>query len=87
MPGGRAADVTAFFGRVGLYDSMREGDDGLVPMARPAQGDHTTGLAMVGAILGALRLAEKTGKGQVVENVAVRGGGLDSGLGLCGNRS
>ena len=60
-------DVTAFFGRSGLYDSMREGDDGLVPMARPAQGDHTTGLAMVGAILGALRLAERSGKGQVVE--------------------
>ena len=46
---------------------MREGEDGMVPMARPAQGDHTTGLAMVGAILGALRLAEKTGEGQVVE--------------------
>ena len=27
-------DVTAFFGRSGLYDSMREGDDGMVPMAR-----------------------------------------------------
>ena len=36
-------------------------------MARPAQGDHTTGLALVGAILGALRLAERTGTGQVVE--------------------
>jgi len=60
-------DVTAFFGRSGLYDSMREGDVGLVPQARPAQGDHTTGLAMVAAILAALRLAEKTGEGQVVE--------------------
>ena len=40
-------DVTAFFGRSGLYDASREGDDGVVPMARPAQGDHTTGLAMV----------------------------------------
>ncbi len=60
-------DVTAFFGRSGLYDASREGDDGVVPMARPAQGDHTTGLAMVGAILAALRLAERTGKGQVVE--------------------
>ena len=60
-------DVTAFFGRSGLYDASREGDDGTVPMARPAQGDHTTGLAMVGAILAALRLAERTGKGQVVE--------------------
>ena len=47
-------NVTAFFGRSGLYDSSREGDDGIVPMARPAQGDHTTGLALVGGILGAL---------------------------------
>jgi crotonobetainyl-CoA:carnitine CoA-transferase CaiB-like acyl-CoA transferase len=60
-------DVTAFFGRSGIYDAMREGEDGPVPMARPAQGDHTTGLAFVGAILGALRLTERTGKGQVVE--------------------
>lgn len=60
-------DVTAFFGRSGLYDAMREGDDGEVPMARPAQGDHTTGLALFGAILAALRLAERSGEGQVVE--------------------
>ena len=60
-------DVTAFFGRSGLYDAMREGDDGLVPSARPAQGDHTTGLALLGAVLAALRLAERTGEGQVVE--------------------
>ena len=60
-------DVTAFFGRSGLYDAMREGEHGVVPMARPAQGDHTTGLALTTAILGALRLAEGTGEGQVVE--------------------
>jgi crotonobetainyl-CoA:carnitine CoA-transferase CaiB-like acyl-CoA transferase len=60
-------DVTAFFGRSGLYDALREGEEGIVPMCRPAQGDHTTGLAFVGAILAALRLAEKTGEGQVVE--------------------
>ena len=60
-------DVTAFFGRSGLYDAQREGDDGVVPMARPAQGDHTTGLAMVGAILAALRAAERTQQGQAVE--------------------
>ncbi len=60
-------DVTAFFGRSGLYDATREGEDGVVPMARPAQGDHTTGLALTTAILGALRLAERTGDGQVVE--------------------
>jgi len=60
-------DVTAFFGRSGLYDAMREGEAGTVPMARPAQGDHTTGLAFVSAILAALRLAERTGEAQVVE--------------------
>lgn len=60
-------DVTAFFGRSGLYDAMREGPDGVVPMARPAQGDYTTGLALVSSILAALRLAERTGEGQVVE--------------------
>jgi crotonobetainyl-CoA:carnitine CoA-transferase CaiB-like acyl-CoA transferase len=60
-------DVTAFFGRSGLYDAMREGTDGLVPMARPAQGDHVAGLALVGTILAAIRLMERTGEGQVVE--------------------
>ncbi|MBV1905077.1 MAG: CoA transferase [Pseudomonadales bacterium] len=60
-------DVTAFFGRSGLYDAMREGDTGVVPMARPAQGDHTVGLALLGAILASLRLVERTGEFQVVE--------------------
>ncbi len=60
-------DVTAFFGRSGLYDALREGEHGAVPMARPAQGDHTTGLALLGAILAGLRMAERTGQGQVVE--------------------
>jgi len=61
-------DVTAFFGRSGIYDAMREGEDGDVPMARPAQGDHTAGMALYGAILSALRLAERSGEGQVVES-------------------
>lgn len=60
-------DVTAFFGRSGLYDAMREGANGEVPMARPAQGDHSTGLAFTTAILAALRQAERTGEGQAVE--------------------
>lgn len=61
-------DVTAFFGRSGLYDAMREGEGGDVPMARPAQGDHTAGLALYGAIVSALRLVERSGEGQVVES-------------------
>lgn len=60
-------DVTAFFGRSGIYDAMREGPDGEVPMARPAQGDYTTGLALVSTVLSALRMAERSGEGQVVE--------------------
>ncbi|HSG90394.1 MAG TPA: CoA transferase [Pseudomonadales bacterium] len=60
-------DVTAFFGRSGLYDASREGVDGFVPMARPAQGDHTTGLALLAGILAALRMAERTGEGQAIE--------------------
>lgn len=60
-------DVTAFFGRSGLYDAMREGEEGEVPMARPAQGDYTTGLALVSTILAGLRQAERSGEGQVVE--------------------
>jgi len=60
-------DSTAFFARSGLFDSTREGDDGVVPQARPAQGDHVTGLALMGAILAALRVVERTGEGQVVE--------------------
>ena len=46
---------------------MREGSDGLVPQARPAQGDHTTGMALVAGILAALRQAERTGEGQTIE--------------------
>ena len=61
-------DVTAFFARSGLYHMMREGEDGVPPMARTAQGDYTTGLALAGAIMGGLRLAERTGVGQVVES-------------------
>jgi len=61
-------DVTAFFGRSGLYDAMRDGEDGIVPQARPAQGDHASSLAIIGSILAALRVAERTGEGQVVES-------------------
>lgn len=60
-------DVTAFFGRAGIYDSMRIGPGGDVPQARPGQGDQTAGLALFSAITSALRLAERTGQGQVVE--------------------
>ena len=59
-------DVTAFFGRGSLTDSMRE-PDRAPPAARPAQGDHTSALALVAGVLAALRVTERTGVGQVVD--------------------
>jgi len=59
-------DVTTFFGRGAITDSMTE-PDGVAPNPRSAQGDHTTGLAMVASILGALRLVDQTGEGQIVD--------------------
>jgi crotonobetainyl-CoA:carnitine CoA-transferase CaiB-like acyl-CoA transferase len=59
-------DVTTFFGRAAITDAMTE-PDGVAPAPRPAQGDHTTGLAMVAAVLAALRVAERTGAGPVVD--------------------
>jgi len=59
-------DVTAFFGRGAVAEAMRE-PGGLTPQPRPAQGDHTTGLALVAGVLAALRLVDTTGQGQVVD--------------------
>ena len=59
-------DVTAFFGRGAVIDAMTE-PGAVTPMPRPAQGDHTAGLALALGILAALRLAERTGEGQAVD--------------------
>lgn len=59
-------DVTTFFGRGAVTDSMIE-PGGDAPNPRTAQGDHTTSLALVTSILGALRMVDKTGQGQVVD--------------------
>lgn len=59
-------DLTTFFGRGAITDSMSE-PGAAAPSPRPAQGDHTTGLALVASILAALRMVEQTGEGQVVD--------------------
>jgi crotonobetainyl-CoA:carnitine CoA-transferase CaiB-like acyl-CoA transferase len=59
-------DVTAFFGRGAITDASLE-PGSVPPLPRPAQGDHTTGLSLVVAVLAGLRLAERTGQGQVVD--------------------
>ncbi|HCB33674.1 MAG TPA: CoA transferase, partial [Acidimicrobiaceae bacterium] len=64
-------DVTAFFARSGLYGSSIP-PGGTPPHARPAQGDHTTGIAMFAALMTGLRARDVTGEGQVVEASLLR---------------
>jgi crotonobetainyl-CoA:carnitine CoA-transferase CaiB-like acyl-CoA transferase len=58
-------DVSAFFGRGAVIDAMTD-PGGIAPMPRPAQGDHTAGMALALGILAALRQAERTGQGCAV---------------------
>jgi len=59
-------DITAFFGRGGITHSITEPGE-QAPRARPAQGDHAAALAMLAAVLAALRVVDRTGEGQVVD--------------------
>ena len=59
-------DITAFFGRGGITQAITE-PGSQAPRARPAQGDHAAALAMLAAVLTALRLVERTGEGQVID--------------------
>jgi crotonobetainyl-CoA:carnitine CoA-transferase CaiB-like acyl-CoA transferase len=66
-----AFDLTAFFARSGIMSLI--GQPGEPPPAfRPGQGDHPTGLALLSAILAALRVRDRTGEGQVVETALLR---------------
>jgi crotonobetainyl-CoA:carnitine CoA-transferase CaiB-like acyl-CoA transferase len=66
-----AFDLTAFFGRGAIMSLI--GEPGEPPPAfRPGQGDHPTGLALLTAILAALRVRDRTGEGQVVETALIR---------------
>ncbi len=60
-----AYDMTAFFARGGLSAILGE-PDGPPPAFRPGQGDHTTALALLAAVLTALRERDRTGEGQTV---------------------
>lgn len=64
-------DVTAFFSRSGLHGGMIP-PGGAPPHARPGQGDHTTSMALFGALMTGLRARDQTGEGQVVEASLLR---------------
>lgn len=59
-------DWTAFIGRGGLLGAMTP-PDGEALLTPQAFGDHTTGLAVTTGILAALRKAERTGEGSLVD--------------------
>ncbi len=59
-------DVTAFFARGGMLNSMTP-PDGDAPKPPTGPGDHATAMAMVAGIMIGLRVAEATGRGQVVD--------------------
>ena len=60
-------DVTAYFARGGFADLSSDPETGQPARFPQAVGDHSTGLAFLGGILAALRLAERTGEFQVIE--------------------
>ncbi len=67
-------DYAAYWARSGLMDLMH--DEGTGPaFLRPGVGDHAAGISLVAGILSALRVAERTGQGQVVD-VSLMGIGL-----------
>ncbi len=61
-----AYDMTAFFARGGIQSLVTE-PNGPPAAFRPGQGDHTSSLSLLSAILAALRLRDQTGEGQTVE--------------------
>jgi len=66
MAGKPGYDWTAFFARGGVSSVLGE-PDGPPPAFRPGQGDHTTALALLAAVLTALRERDRTGRFQRIE--------------------
>ena len=64
-------DVTAFFSRSGVFGGGTA-PGGPPPHARPGSGDHTTSMALFGAVMAGLRSRDMTGEGQVVEASLLR---------------
>jgi len=67
-------DYAAFWARSGLMGLLGE-PPSPPPLCRGGQGDHTTALNILAAVLAALRLRDRTGEGQHVE-VTLQGTGM-----------
>ena len=60
-------DYSAFWARSGVMAALQQPESAPPPLNRPGQGDHTTSLNMLAAVLAALRLRDQAGEGQYVE--------------------
>ena len=67
-------DYSAFWARSGIMASLEQAG-APPPLNRGGQGDHTTSLNLLAAVLAALRLRDQTGEGQYVE-VTLQGTGM-----------
>jgi crotonobetainyl-CoA:carnitine CoA-transferase CaiB-like acyl-CoA transferase len=68
-----AFDYTAYWARTGMMDLMR--DAGAPPsLQRPAVGDHAAASNLVCAVLAALRLRDRDGRGRYVETSLLQTG-------------
>jgi crotonobetainyl-CoA:carnitine CoA-transferase CaiB-like acyl-CoA transferase len=67
-------DFAAFWARSGLMSLLGE-PPSPPPLCRGGQGDHTTALNILAAVLAALRLRDRSGEGQHVE-VTLQGTGI-----------
>jgi crotonobetainyl-CoA:carnitine CoA-transferase CaiB-like acyl-CoA transferase len=76
-------DIGAFWARSGLGHTLVPPTE-FPPALRSGQGDHTTGLAMLGGVMAALFDRERTGKGRLVSTSLLRTGmytlGWDTGV-------
>lgn len=67
-------DYSAFWARSGIMASLEQ-VGAPPPVNRGGQGDHTTSLNLLAAVLAALRMRDQTGEGQYVE-VTLQGTGM-----------
>jgi len=68
-----AFDYSAYWARTGMMDVMR--DEGTAPsLQRPAVGDHAAASNLVCALLAALRLRDRDGRGRYVETSLLQTG-------------
>lgn len=67
-------DYSAFWARSGIMAALEQ-EGAPPPLNRGGQGDHTTALNLLAAVLAALRLRDQTGEGQYVE-VTLQGTGM-----------